>query len=144
MQSLLQTDVGYDRDRLLVARMDVRCAWLLGHERQALYDRVLERLRPYPRRHLRRACRSMARWEHRDASAASPVEGYTAAPDEQLMTNEEIVTADYFDDRRTRAIVEGRLFTPAIAHVGAATPSSIRSMARRFFPAGGAVGKRWS
>ena len=42
------TDVGYDRDRLLVARMDVRSMGSSDDQRQALYDRVLERLRRIP------------------------------------------------------------------------------------------------
>ena len=48
MQALMQTDVGFDRDRLLVARMDVRSMGYSNDQRQALYDRVLERLRRIP------------------------------------------------------------------------------------------------
>ncbi len=48
MQVLSNTDVGFDRDRLLVARMDVRSMGFSEEQRQALYDRVLERLRGIP------------------------------------------------------------------------------------------------
>ncbi len=48
MQALMLTDVGYDRDRLLVARLDVRSMGYSDDQRQALYDRVLERLRRIP------------------------------------------------------------------------------------------------
>jgi predicted permease len=48
MQALSRTDVGFDRDRLLVARMDVRSMGYSNERRQALYDRVLDRLRRVP------------------------------------------------------------------------------------------------
>ena len=57
MQALMLTDVGYDRDRLLVARLDVRSMGYSDDQRQALYDRVLERLRRDSRRGTRSACR---------------------------------------------------------------------------------------
>ena len=48
MQALTQTDVGFDRDQLLVARMDVRSMGLSDEARQALYERVLDRVRRLP------------------------------------------------------------------------------------------------
>ena len=70
MQALMQTDVGFDRDRLLVARMDVRSMGYSDDQRQALYDRVLERLRAHSRRRRRQRCRSTDRWARRGAPAA--------------------------------------------------------------------------
>ena len=71
------------------------------------------------------------------------VEGYTAGTDEELMTNEEIVTADYFETVGLE-LVEGRLWTPDDARAGSRSTIINQSMARRFFPEGGAVGKRWT
>jgi predicted permease len=71
------------------------------------------------------------------------VEGYTPAPDERLLTNEEVVTDDYFGTVGLR-VVEGRGFAPGDRHPGSPVSIINRTMARRFFPAGGAIGKRWS
>jgi predicted permease len=142
MQSLMQSDVGFDRDHLLVARMDVRSLGYSDPQRQALYDRVLERLRRIPG--VESASLSLngplgTSWRGSSLS----VEGYTPTANEQLITNAEIVTADYF---RTvgLALIEGRGFTLDDAHPGSRSTIVNRAMARRFFPAGGAVGKRWS
>ena len=48
MRSLLHVDVGYDRDQVLVARMDVRSLGLSTDERQALYARLLDRMSAIP------------------------------------------------------------------------------------------------
>jgi predicted permease len=71
------------------------------------------------------------------------VEGYTAAPNDTLLTNEEIVTPDYFETVGLR-LVEGRLWTIADVRLGGRSTIINQSMARRFFPDGGAIGKRWS
>ena len=142
MQALMQTDVGFDRDRLLVARMDVRSMGYSNDQRQALYDRVLERLRRIPG--VASASVSLngplgTSWR----ASSLVVEGYTPAANERLMTNEEIVTADYFETVGL-ALVEGRGFTPDDGRPGSRSTIVNQAMARRFFPAGGAIGKRWT
>jgi predicted permease len=142
MQALMQTDVGFDRDRLLVARMDVRSMGYSEDQRQALYDRVLERLRRIPG--VVSASLSLNGPLGTSWRASSLVlEGYTPAADEILMTNEEIVTADYFATVGL-ALVEGRGFTPDDARAGSRSTIVNQAMARRFFPAGGIIGKRWA
>ncbi len=142
MQSLLRTDVGYDRDRLLVARMDVRGLGYPNDQRQALYDRVLERLRAVPG--ITSASISLngpLGTSERTSSLA--VEGYTTAPGERLNTNEEIVTAGYFDNVGLR-IVSGRDFNAEDRVPGSRKSIVNEAFVRRFFPSGNAVGKRWS
>ncbi len=142
MQALMMTDVGYDRDRLLVARMDVRSLGAADHERQALYDRVLERLRRIPGvEAVSASLNGPLGTSQRTSSLA--VEGHTAAPGEQLLTNEEVVTADYFSTVGLR-LVEGRTWNPDDARPDGRSTIINESMARRFFPNGGAVGKRWT
>jgi predicted permease len=71
------------------------------------------------------------------------VEGYTPAPQERMMTNEEIVTLDYLRTVGLR-IVTGRGF---IASDATTTPQQTlvnETMARRYFPKGDALGKRWT
>lgn len=142
MQALMLTDVGYDRERLLVARMDVRSLGATDHERQALYDRVLERLRRLPGvEAVSASLNGPLGTSQRSSSLA--VEGHTAAADEQLMTNEEVVTADYFSTVGLR-LIEGRTWSADDARPGGRSTVINASMARRFFPNGGAIGKRWT
>jgi predicted permease len=141
MQALAQTDVGFDRDRLLVARMDVRSMGYSGEQRQALYDRVIERLRRVPGVEAVSASLNGplgTSWR----AGSFVVEGYQPAPGEQLVTNEEFVTPDYFQAVGL-AIIEGRGFTSDDGRLGSRATIINRTMARRFFPAG-ALGKRWT
>jgi predicted permease len=142
MRSLMDIDVGYDRDALLVARVDVRSVGYAPDQRQALYARLLE------------ASRSMPGVASASLSLNGPmassqrisslrVEGYEPPPGERIRTNEEIVTDDYFATVGLE-IVEGRGFAPGDRVAGARSTVINQAMARRFFPAGGAVGKRWS
>jgi predicted permease len=142
MQTLMHTDVGFDRDRLLVARMDVRSMGYPDERRNALYERVLARLRSVPGVESVSASLNGPLGSSWRASSLV-VEGYTAAPDERLLTNEETVTADYFATVGL-AIVEGRGFTPEDARPGSRNTIVNQSMAKRFFPNGSAIGKRWT
>ena len=142
MQALSHTDVGFDRDHLLVARMDVRSLGYSEERRQALYDRVLDRLRRIP------GVVSASASLNGPLGNVVAVEqhgrrGLHAAPNEQPVTNEEFVTVDYFQTVGL-AIVEGRGFTPDDGRPGSGSTIINQSMAKRFFPSGGAVGKRWT
>jgi len=142
MQALMLTEVGYDRDRVLVAQMDVRALGRPDHERQALYERVIDRLRRVPAVVSVSASLNGPLGTSRRASSLV-VEGYTASADTELVTNEEVVTADYFETVGLR-LLEGRLWTPDDARPESRSTIINQSMARRFFPTGGAVGKRWA
>ena len=48
LRSLTQADIGFDRDHVLGARVDVRGAGYTTAERQALYARLIDRLRAVP------------------------------------------------------------------------------------------------
>ena len=142
MQSLLRIDVGYDRAHILVARMDVRSLGYAPAERQALYARILGKLSSLPG--VESASISLngpLGTSQRTSSFA--VEGYTPGPDEQLLTNEEIVTDHYFETVGLR-IVDGRGFQPEDRTPGAGATIINQSMAKRFFPKGSAIGKRWN
>ena len=132
VQALLTTDVGYDRDNLLVAEMDVRALGYADHERQALYDRVLERIRRVPGVRSVSASFNGPMGTSRRASSLA-VEGYAAGPDEQLITNEEIVTRDYFETVGLK-LLEGRSWTEDDARPDRRNTIINYTMARRFFP----------
>ena len=135
MRSLLQIDVGYDRDA------DPRRAD--GRAQHGLLGR----------RSARRStggsssgCPRLPGVTSASISLNGPlgtsqrtsslgVEGYTPGPDEQLITNEEIVTDKYFETVGLN-IVEGRGFRPEDKAPGAQTSIINQAMARRFFPKG--------
>ena len=136
MQSLMQTDVGFDRDRLLVARMDVRS---MGYTNDRAAGALRSRARAAPADSgsglgqpvAQRAARHVVAGQQPDSR------GLYAGADELLVTNEEVVTADYFETVGL-ALVEGRVFTPDDARPGSRSTIVNQSMARRFFPSGGA------
>jgi predicted permease len=142
LQSLDRTDIGFDREHLLVADVDVRGAGYAPSQRFALYQRLLDRLQRVPG--VVSASLSENGPLNRSAWRSSfAIEGYTPAPGESLRTNEEIVAGDYFQTMGLR-LLEGRLFEAQDRR--AATGSTIvnATMAKRFFPGQSAIGKRWS
>ena len=142
MRSLVQQDVGYDRDRVLVARMDVRSMGLSPDARQALYTRIVERLSSIPG--VESASVSMnGPLGNSQRTSSLSVEGHTPKPGENPLTNEEVITDRYFETVGLK-IVEGRGFAPEDRVPESRATIVNQSMARRFFPNGDALGKRWS
>lgn len=142
MQTLLATDVGYDRQRLLVGRMDVRSLGYSPEERQALYRRVLEHLERLPGVESASVSLNGPLGTSQRSSSLS-VEGYTPASGERMLTDEEVVTPGYFATVGLR-ILDGREFIATDARPDSRTTIVNKSMADRFFPGGSAVGRRWS
>ena len=142
MRSLLHVDVGYDRDRVLAARVDVRSMGLGGDERQALYTRIVERLSTVPGVESVSLSLTGPLGTSQRTSSLN-VEGYSATPGENLITNEDAVTDKYFETVGLR-ILEGRNFGPEDRAPGARATIVNQSMAKRFFPNGGALGRKWN
>jgi predicted permease len=142
LRSLTQTDIGFDRDRVLTARVDVRGAGYTDDERLALYRRLVERLQALPGVH---SVSLSANGPLSNSARISSltVEGYTPSRDERIRTNEEVVTERYFDTVGLR-IVEGRDFTAEDRRRAAHTTIVNQTMAKRFFAGQSAIGKRWS
>jgi len=141
LQALTHVDVGYDRDHVLVARIDPRSAGYTVAELPALYARVVERVAGLP------GVVSVS------ASANGPfsgsrtrgdflVEGYTPARDEQVVKLSDWVTSDYF---RTvgLAIKQGRGFGPEDSASSRRVSVINETMARRYFHNQNPIGKRW-
>ncbi|HET7698550.1 MAG TPA: ABC transporter permease [Vicinamibacterales bacterium] len=141
LRQLTQIDVGFDRDRLLTARLDVRGAGYSAPERLALYRRLTDMVNALPG--VRGASLSLTGpigGSQRISSLS--VEGVTVGRGDRLRTNEEIVTTEYFETVGLR-LIEGRLFGPQDAVAGGKNTIVNATMARRFFPGQSAVGKRW-
>ena len=142
LRELTNTDVGFDRDRLLTARLDVRGAGYSPAERLALYRRLTERLQALPGV---RGVSFSANGPMAGSQTISglTVEGFTPDRDTRLRTNEETVTEQYFDTVGLR-LIEGRPFGPADRTEGSKSTIINETMAKRYFPGKSAIGKRWA
>jgi predicted permease len=141
LQALTHVDVGYDRDRLLVIRIDPRSAGYSVAELHALYNRVIERLAGLPGVTAVSASANGPLTSSRTRGDFQ-VEGYTPTRDEQLVKNTEWVTPDYF---RTvgLAIKQGRGFRPQDSASSPRVSVINETLARRYFRNQNPIGKRW-
>jgi predicted permease len=140
-RELIRNDIGFDREHVLTARVDVRGAGYSAEERQALYRRLVESLQAIPGVEAASFSANGPLGGSQRISSLS-VEGHTTGPKEQLRTNQETVTDRYFETMGLR-ILEGRGFRGEDRVPGAHTSLVNATMAHRFFPGQSAVGKRW-
>jgi predicted permease len=134
-------DIGYDREHVVTARLDVRTLRYTADQRQALYQRILERMRRIPG--VTSASLSLnGPLAGAEAIGDFGVEGYTPADGERLRSNREVVTDDYFSTVGLR-LLQGRLFGPEDRVPGNRNTIVNETIARRFFKNENAVGKRW-
>jgi putative ABC transport system permease protein len=140
-RSLVDTDIGFDREHVLTARLDVRGAGYTAPARQELYRRLADALQALPGVESVSFSLTGPLGGSQRISSLS-VEGYTPAPKEQLRTNEEIVTDRYFETMGLR-ILEGRGFTAEDRAPGVHNTLVNATMARRFFPGKSAIGRKW-
>jgi predicted permease len=140
LQLLTSMDIGYDREHVVTARLDVRTLGYTAEQRQALYERILERMRQIPG--VTSASLSLnGPLAGSETIGTFGVEGYTPAQGERLRSNGEVVTEDYFSTVGLR-LLQGRLFGPADRAPGNRNTIVNETIARRFFN-GDAIGKRW-
>jgi predicted permease len=135
-------DIGFDREHVLAARLDVRSLGFDDEHRQALYRRLIERLQRVPG--VASVSLSMnGPLANSTRSSSFGVEGYTPARGEQMVTNEETVTEDYFGTVGLR-LLRGRPFGPEDRAPGSRTTIINETMAKRFFSGRDPLGKRWT
>lgn len=142
LQALTRTDVGYDRERLLTARVDVRGAGYTAEERLAMYRRVIAKLETLPGV-VSASFSAQGPLANSARISSLVVEGYTAGRDERLRTNEEKVTDRYFETVGLN-LIDGRHFGPEDRTPGSRSTIVNATFARRFFPGQSAIGKRWT
>jgi predicted permease len=142
LRVLTSMDIGYDREQVVTARLDVRSLGYTAEQRRALYERVLNRMRQIPG--VTSASLSL------NGPLAGPeriggfgIEGYTPAQGERLRSNGETVTEDYFETVGLR-LLKGRLFGPEDHAPGNRNTIVNETIARRFFKNSDAIGKRWN
>lgn len=142
LRALVDTNVGFDRDHVLTARIDPHALGYAPEQRQALYDRLIDRLKTLP------GVESVSLsadgpFANSETTSSLAVEGHTPAPNEHLRTDQETVTADYFKTVGLR-VLAGRGFAAEDRAPGAHATVINETMARRFFPNESAVGKHWT
>src|SRR5262249_11136530 len=131
LQLLTSMDIGYDREHVVTARLDVRALGHTAEQRHALYQRILERMRRIPG--VTSASFSLngplAGFE---TIGDFGIEGYTPGQGERLKSHGEVVTEDYFTTVGLR-LLQGRVFGPADRSPGNRNTVVNESIARRFF-----------
>jgi predicted permease len=142
LRVLTTSEIGFDRQHLLGARLDVRSLGYSAGQRQVLYTRLLDRVRALPG--VQSASLSMNGPVMGSSQISGfSIEGYTPRTGERMSTNEEIVTEDYFSTVGLK-IVRGRPFGSGDRGEGSKATLINETMARRFFPGQDPIGKRWA
>jgi predicted permease len=141
LQALTLVDVGYDREHLLVARIDPRSAGYGVPELPALAARIVERLSGLPDV-VAVSLSVSGPFSGLRSRGNFDIEGYTAGSTGRPMKTSEWVTTDYF-----RAvgltIKRGRGFGPEDSRDSRRVSVINETMARRYFAGQDPIGKRW-
>jgi predicted permease len=143
LRSLADADIGYDRERVLVARLDLRAAGYEAEQLQPTYRRVLERMAAVPGVVSASLSLNGPLGNSARMGGVGAVEGYARRPGEQLRTNEEVVSPDYFRTVGLR-LVQGRLFGPEEDNPKGRASIVNETFVKRFFGRENPIGKRWS
>jgi predicted permease len=142
LRSLADADIGYDREKVLVARLDLRAAGYEAEQLQPIYRRVLERISAVPGVVSASLSLNGPLGNSARASGIGAVEGYSRRPGEQLRTNEEVVSPDYFKTVGLR-LIQGRLFGPEEDNPKGRSVVVNQTFVKRFFARENPIGKRW-
>jgi predicted permease len=142
LRVLTTSEIGFDRQHLLGARIDPRSLGYSAGQRQVLYARLLDRVQALP------GVQSVSLSMNGPVMGSSQIsgfsiEGYTPRTGERMSTNEEIVTENYFSTVGLR-VVRGRPFEPGDRTEASKATLINETMARRFFPGQDPIGKRWA
>ena len=141
LQALTQVDVGYDRNHVLVVRIDPRSAGYDPTELPALSARVVEHLTSLPTV-IAVSLSANGPFSGSRSRGDFQVEGYTPGPHEEMIKNSEWVTSEYF---RTvgLTITRGRGFMPEDSARSRRVSVINETLAQRYFQGQDPIGKRW-
>jgi predicted permease len=142
LQNLKNQDFGFNRTNVLLIDYDARLAGYKSEQVGGLHERIVQRLEALPG--VRAAALSNGP-PITDGSWGAPisVEGYPAAPDDDLSTSIKRVTSHYFDTVGI-PVLQGRAIG---AQDGPNSPKVVvvnQTLAKHFFPDGNAIGHRFS
>jgi len=139
--NLQQQPLGFDRDRVLLARLNPRLAGYKPTDVAVLYRKVYDRLRALPGV----ADATLASYSPFSGSTSKEsitVDGYAAKPGENVDT-ENIFVAPSFAETLGIALVEGRTIGPADAAGGPFVAMVNEAFVRRYLAGTNAVGRRF-
>jgi predicted permease len=141
LQALMRTDVGFDRQHLLVARLDSQAAGYELADLPALQQRLVDRLSALP------GVESVSLsgngpFSGSRTTSGFEVQGYQHGRDERLRTQEDVVTPGYFQTVGLR-IVRGRVFDAGDVAGGRNVSVVNETFARRYFAGQDPIGRRW-
>jgi predicted permease len=142
LRELAHIDLGFDRDHVLIFRVDPRAAGYAPTDLAALYRRLVDRVAATPG--VTSASMSLhGALSGGQRSSSLAVEGYTPRPGERMNVQEEIVTHDYF---RTHgiALLKGRFFDGQDSEHTRRVSVINETMAKRYFGAKDPVGQHWT
>jgi len=141
LRNLLVIDPGYEREHVVVARLDVRAAGYDSAQLPALYDRLLGAATAIPGvRSASLSLNSLAGGGTRTSGFVVP--GRTLPPGESSTAQENYVTPDYFGTIGM-TVAQGRGFTRADRDGAPKVAIVSESMARHFFGTDRVVGSRF-
>jgi predicted permease len=139
-QNLVHIDVGYERERLVTTRFDVRAAGYQPEQLPALYERLLAALRAVPGvRSASLSLYGLASGQNRTSHYNPPGRHISPA---QSLGQENLVTPDWFKTVGIQ-LVRGRMFTDQDAKDGQQVVIVNQAAARRFLGTDSVVGARF-
>ncbi|HEY3938652.1 MAG TPA: ABC transporter permease, partial [Bryobacteraceae bacterium] len=138
LSNLLTQNLGYDRERLLLLKLDPAAAGYQGAAATSLYERVRERLQGVPG--VRSATLSNTGLFAGDSGDHLAIEGTPLRDREQLASRWTEIGADYFTTLGI-PLLRGRQIDARDAARGAQLCLINESFFRKFFPDGDAIGK---
>jgi len=141
LRNLLVIDPGYEREHVVVARLDVRAAGYDSAQLPALYDRLLGAAAAIPGvRSTSLSLNALAGGGTRTSGFVVP--GRTLPPGESSSAQENYVTPDYFNTVGM-TLAQGRGFTRSDKDGAPKVAIVSESMARHFFGTDRVVGSRF-
>lgn len=134
-------DPGFDINGQLIASIDLGANGYTVEQGRAFHDRVVERVSALPGVQSVALARLVPLGLGGNNSLIVAIEGYTAAPNEELMINYNDVSPRYLETMRI-PLLEGREFTPQDSVEAERAVIVNETMAKRYWPDGRALGGR--
>jgi predicted permease len=141
LANLQAVDVGFEPRGVLLARLDLESAGYESDRGRVFYRDLLARLEATPGVKAASLARTVAPHPWGSNVAGVALEGYEAAPDEEVRFDLNFVGPRYFETLGV-ALRAGRSFTERDRADAAQVAIINETMARRYWPAGDAVGRR--
>ena len=138
-RALASSEIGFDRQQVITARLDVRSLGLSDNERQLLYQRLIDRMQAIP------GVVSASLSLNGPLVTSSLISGISVEGHrgQRFSTHQEVVTERYFSTVGLK-ILRGRGFVPDDRRPGSRSTVINETMARKFFAGQDPIGKRWA